>query len=256
MSWQRKYDFQPGTKISSNQMDEEFNQLIAAVNQVQSDDATKDADVRSKAQMSKITNDTGGVKLSVTDKTKNILNELLNLGPGLHTFYSVSGTVNNPTPTVSIRGIFHQTGAGFGWVYAQDSNGDSYENYVDNSNWRGWKSKQTVLYTSTTGIYLTAAQTVTPTKKLSQTNNGWLLIWSDYDPGVGVNDYDWSTSTVIPKFMSVNQNGQANLFAIPSNSTGSVITKKAYVYDDKIVGHDDNSTGGATDVVLRYILEW
>lgn len=32
MSWQRKYDFQPGTKISSSQVDEEFNQLIDIAN--------------------------------------------------------------------------------------------------------------------------------------------------------------------------------------------------------------------------------
>jgi hypothetical protein len=255
MSWSRKYDFQAGTKISSQQVDDEFNQLIAAVNQVQTDDNSKDTDLRSKAQMSKITNDNGGVKLSVTDNTKNILNELLNLGPGYHTFYSVSGTVNNPNASVSIRGIFHQTAAGYGWVYAQDSNGVSYENYVNNSIWKGWKGGQTTLYTST-GIYLVAAQTVTPTKKLSECKNGWILIWSDYDPGTGSNDYDWSTNTFIPKFMGVTQNGQANLFAVPSTSTGTVITKKAYVYDDKIVGHDDNQLNGANDVVLRYVIEW
>jgi hypothetical protein len=256
MSYQRKYDFQAGTRISSNQVDEEFNQLIAAVNQIQSDDNSKDVDLRSRVQMSKITNDNGGVKLSVTDPKKNILNELLNLSPGLHTFYSVSGTVNNPTPSVSIRGVFHQTAQGYGWVYAQDSNGTSYENYVDGSTWRGWKGGQTVLYTSTSGIYLTADQTVTPTKKLSQTKNGWILIFSDYDPGVGANNYDWTTNTIIPKFMGANHNGQPNLFAIPSNSTGTVVTKKAYVYDDKIVGHDDNTANGANDVVLRYIIEW
>jgi hypothetical protein len=253
MSWSRKYDFQAGTKISSQQVDDEFNQLIAAVNQVQTDDNNKDTDLRSKVQMSKITNDNGGVKLSVTDPNKNILNELLNLGPGLHTFYSVSGTNGNPNSSVSIRGVFHQTAQGYGWAYAQDSNGISYENYVDNSIWRGWKGGQTVLWTG--ARYLTSDQTIIPTKKLSQTKNGWLLIWSDFDPGqTNPNDYDWSTSN-IPKYITTISNGANHLWTVPKTPS-STIVKRGNVYDDKIVGHDDNIANGADDVVLRFVLEW
>jgi H-type lectin domain len=37
MPYQRKYDFQAGTVISSNQVDEEFDNLIGAVNTLESD---------------------------------------------------------------------------------------------------------------------------------------------------------------------------------------------------------------------------
>jgi hypothetical protein len=252
MSYQRKYDFQAGTRISSNQVDEEFNQLIAAVNQIQSDDISKDIDLRSRVQMSKITNDSGGVKLSVSDPTKNLLNELINLGVGLHTFYCIAGAINNPSVGKPIRGVFHCTGSGFGWIYAQDSNGDSYENYLDNNNWKGWKTKQAVLWSG--AYYLKSDQTVTPTKKLSQCNNGWILVFSDFDTPSTPNDYDF-TYVYVPKFIGTNHNAANHLWAVPQ-TPANIIVKRGNVYDDKIVGHDDNIVGNGTDVVLRYVLEW
>lgn len=47
MPYQRKYDFQPGTKISSNQVDEEFNNLIKAANDVEA--ATNNVAKRAEA---------------------------------------------------------------------------------------------------------------------------------------------------------------------------------------------------------------
>jgi hypothetical protein len=37
MTYSRKYNFQPGTKISSNQVDEEFDNVIAAANELEAD---------------------------------------------------------------------------------------------------------------------------------------------------------------------------------------------------------------------------
>lgn len=252
MGWSRKYDFQSNTKISSSQVDEEFDQLIAAVNQVQSDDNAKDTDLRNKAQMSKITTDAGAPKLNVTNTGLNLLQELANLGVGLHTFYCITGAVNNPASNRPVRGIFHQTGAGFGWVYCQDSNGDSYRNYLDNNTWKGWKGTQGVLWSGS--YYPNGATTITPSKKLSQCSNGWILVWSDFDTPNTPNDYDWSY-TYIPKFLGANNNGQGHLWSVPKTPALSVV-KRGNVYDDKIVGHDDNALNGGDDVVLRYILEW
>lgn len=39
MPYQRKYDFQPGTRASSSQVDEEFDNLMNAVNTLESDKA-------------------------------------------------------------------------------------------------------------------------------------------------------------------------------------------------------------------------
>jgi hypothetical protein len=91
-----------------------------------------------KIQLSTITDSNGGVKLSVSDVTKDFLQEILNLGVGMHTFYAIGGTVNTPS-AYSVRGIFHYTNTGFGWIYATDSNNNAYTNYYNNSAWRGWQ---------------------------------------------------------------------------------------------------------------------
>jgi hypothetical protein len=104
------------------------------------------------------------------------------------------------------------------------------------------------------------ASALVPTKKLSECQNGWIIIWSDYDPGVGSNDYDFVTH-VIPKWYGTAMNGKSHLFTIPialSASTYTLTNKRLYIYDDKIVGHDDNvsASTGTNDAVIRAILEW
>jgi hypothetical protein len=107
--------------------------------------------------------------------------------------------------------------------------------------------------------YMVASSTVTPTKKLSQCKHGWILVWSDYDPGVGANDYDFIYS-YIPKYAGV-LNGKSHLFPLPislSSTAYASTGKRLYIYDDKLVGHDDNSASGSNtnDVCLRAVLEW
>lgn len=264
MSWNRKYDFQAGQRIASGQVDEELNQLIAAVNQIQTDDNSKDADVRSKAQMTKITTDTGAAKINISDTSGDILSSIVSAGTGLYTFYAVSDSNNLPAngTSGSIRGIAHMTSATFGWVYATDFKNNIYTNYMDSGVWRGWHrlvaddDTQSVLWT---GIkYPAAADTITPSKKLSQCKNGWVLVWSDYDVGVGPNDSDFAFS-YIPKgdpFL-----GKNHLFTISNNLSASalnVIVKKLLVSDASLVGYDENNVTATTtnDVVLRNVLEW
>ncbi|SMQ75977.1 hypothetical protein SAMN05444673_2595 [Bacillus sp. OV166] len=126
------------------------------------------------------------------------------------------------------------------------------------------ENAQTVLWTG--AGYPPAASTITPTKKLSECKNGWILRWSDYDPGVGSNDYDFYESPVF-KQRGVSANGKSEMFEIPTSlsaTTSSYVNKRLYIYDDKIVGHDDNSVGGngssasygSNDVVLREIVEF
>ncbi|KZN96173.1 hypothetical protein AZI98_08910 [Aeribacillus pallidus] len=111
-------------------------------------------------------------------------------------------------------------------------------------------------------MYLQASQTVTPSKPLSQCRNGWVLVWSDYDPGVGANDADFHV-TLIPKKYGEVYAGKIFFAMVPVYATASTVDyviKKLYIYNDRIVGHDDNMSGNdgnnAFDVVLRNIWEW
>lgn len=259
MPWQRKYDFQSGTKISSNQMDEEFNQLIAAVNQVQTDDNSKDTNLRSKAQMTKITNDTGGLKISVTTTTGNILQSIVSAGVGFHTFYAVTGSLNLPPDTAgSIRGIAHMTTSGIGWVYATDFKNNIFTNYLDNGTWSGWRhlvsNKDTQEELWSGEYYMHAAQTVTPSKKLTECRNGWILVWSDYNSGAGAGNFDFHYSYV-PKFIGTKHNGAGHLFSVP-RTPDTLIVKDISVFNDKLTGAAGNEISPDNDVALRYVLEW
>ncbi len=253
MTWSRLYDFQPGTTISSSQVDDEFNQLIAIVNTL---DGT-DTNIKASAQMTKITTNDGGVKLSVSDKTKDFLAELLALGKGLHTFYAVSGAKNNPS-TQSIRGIAHITSEGYAWVLAFDLNKNMYVNYQDNGSWKGWNPpKQNILWEG--NVYPYDTDTIKPSKKLSECQHGWVLVWSDYVVGSGSRDLEWYT-TLIPKSFAGFDKGGGFIEQIPTSlgtgdGTGKVATKYLYINDGDITGGTINSTGENRLAVLRKVIE-
>lgn len=267
MAWQRIYDFQPGTKISSSQVDTEFDQLIDAVNKNQADILKNNSDIRGIAQLSKITADNGLMKLNVSATATDVLASLVALGGGLHTFYCIAGCVNNPTTNKPLRGIAHFTATqgNFGWVLATDSDGVMWTNYINNGAWKGWKS---LGYDNLGSVPLwegasmpVGATTITPTKKLSECRNGWILLWSDYDPPTSTEkDVDFVYS-YIPKYSGTAISSKNHSFIVPnfsSDTTTNYCVKKIWVYDTKLVGHDDNasSTTGANDVVLRAVLEW
>lgn len=262
MPIQRKYDFKPGTKISSDQVDEEFNQLISQINQVEDDDNSKDADVRSKAQMTKITSDTGSMKLSANKTTDDILNEILNAGVGLHTFYAVTGSINLPPNGISIRGVAQLTAANFGWVWCIDYQNQMWTNYLNNNIWSGWRQlathDQNILWSG--ALYPMAGQTITPSKKLSECAKGWILVWSDYTVGSGANDYRWHTN-VVPKTFASFDNGGGMLFHVPTSlgtgdGTGTFASKYFYINDATLTGHTINDTNDNRFMVLRKVIEF
>ncbi|MED3562237.1 right-handed parallel beta-helix repeat-containing protein [Bacillus xiapuensis] len=122
-------------------------------------------------------------------------------------------------------------------------------------------AKSTILWTGNS--YMAGASTATPTKKLSECRNGWVLVWSDYDPGVGSNDYNF-VHTMVPKEMAQLHNGAESYFSILSSfspSSANIAGKALNIYDDRIVGNDLNGTGAnggkySDDVCLRYIIEY
>lgn len=221
------------------------------------------------AKSLQMTADDGDVAVSWTNQ--DVVAKIKALPTGMYTAYAKSGTTNNPKSVEAWRFMVHKTGATYGWVMAFGSFGSVYTGYVDNGTWRGWKciwdNTPTPLWTG--AMYMSSSnstpQTVTPSKKLSECRNGWLLLWSDYDPGRGANDADFVT-TMIPKKnpSGGTWGGKSFLCDIPryvgsdpdDTSTEKRIIKPIYVHDDCIKGSYQNASGDRNDVVLRAVYEW
>ena len=220
------------------------------------------------------TNSTGGVEYSYgSGSGKNVLTEISNMPTGLHTAYAISGTTGNPRTSESFRFLVHKTSTTIGWVLAWDAQGSFFTNYQSAANtFKGWKCiydtnpNSMILWSGAS--YLTSTnstpQVVTPSKKLSECRTGWLLLWSDYDPGDGANDSDFCT-TFIPKFTPSGGTwgGKAFYCDIPMYvggdatdlSTEKRCIKPIYVHDNCIKGSYQNASGGRNDVVLRAVYE-
>ncbi|MEK5498447.1 hypothetical protein [Bacillus sp. FSL M8-0077] len=100
------------------------------------------------SQLIKITNDTGGVRVSV-GATENLLDKLTETGKTFGTFYSPAGVQDNPSALAS-RGFYHFTSSDsnnkgtFGWVIAIDYKNNMFTNYLDlNLGWQGWRRSLT-----------------------------------------------------------------------------------------------------------------
>lgn len=216
-----------------------------------------------------MTDSTGGVSFSVT--SGDMLSIIKGWDKGVYTAYFAGGTAvtNLPKTAESWRCIVHKTAALFGWVLAFGTSGSVYSNYLDNGTWKGWRAIYDVnpapLWGSS-GYYMTAGHTVTPSKKLSECAHGWLLLWSDYDPDTTTtNEKDFYT-TVIPNRTPSGGAWSNKLFYcdIPryvGDNTSDIdterrIIKQIYISDDKIVGHNTNNLDERNDVVLRAVYEF
>lgn len=103
-----------------------------------------------------------------------------------------------------------------------------------------------------------AGQTITPSKKLSECRNGWVLVWSDYDETTGVANSSQVATAIIPK-----QIAPCNSFysIIPSaiGTTGTVTSagKSLSVTDASLSGYVGNvATTDGQDVCLKAIYEY
>ncbi|MDY0395443.1 hypothetical protein RWE15_14580 [Virgibacillus halophilus] len=98
--------------------------------------------------------------------------------------------------------------------------------------------------------YPTASQVVKPAKTLSECRNGWILQWQRYAKGSGRVDSNYQT-TLIPK----NLKGRG-VRVLLADRWGPVVYKYLYVYDDRMEGHNSNSTGDNHNQALTEVLEW
>lgn len=208
----------------------------------------------------------------VTWSNQDVVAKIKALPTGMYTAYAKAGTTNNPKTTEGWRFLVHKTTNAVGWVQAFGSSGSMFLGTVDSDGWKGWKcifdADPTPLWTGK--LYMAGTdstpQTVTPSKKLSECRNGWLLLWSDYDPDTSTaNDADFAT-TIIPKSNATggNWNGKSFLCDIPRYIGSNVndvdterrIMKTLYIYDNYIKGSPNNNKGDRNDVVLRAVFEW
>lgn len=210
--------------------------------------------------------DNGDVKESLAGK--DVIATISAKGAGMYTFYSPASTASNPPVNApketSFRYICHKSSQLYGWVIAFGALGDVFTGYFDNGNWRGWKciyeSSPSQLWTGT--LYPIASHTITPSKKLSECRNGWILVWSEYDSETSSPNGSEQVTTVIPKKNSsgANWSGQSMIVPVATNLTSAgVLTtagKRIYIYDDKITGNAVNSVAPANNAVLRAIYEF
>ncbi|WP_194189665.1 pyocin knob domain-containing protein [Clostridium chrysemydis] len=108
--------------------------------------------------------------------------------------------------------------------------------------------------------YMGSGQSAWPSRHLMDCQNGWILVWSDYDQGPNnANDYNWCYS-YIPKNSPANGKAQNQFFQVSTNENGDMTVKGLIIYNNRIDGVDPTgnaqSSGKWHDVVLRYVLEY
>lgn len=111
------------------------------------------------------------------------------------------------------------------------------------------------------GWYMLASQTIYLEEKLSEQQNGVILVWSYYDPP---NAQNWSWNfTVIPKIFTTDNPSTGGMCTFMANNAtfGSVAVKYLYIYDNKITGNENNSKTGTGTTGIKYannkfVLRW
>lgn len=213
------------------------------------------------------TNDIGGVKFSFNASSgKNLLTEIASWPQGVHTGYIAANMGGNPNSAEAFRVVVHKTAATIGWIVAFGSSGSIYTNYQNTTTtFRGWRRIYEVesepLWVGTS--YMNSGQSCSPTKKLSECQNGWMLEWCDFDASTNTaNNFNYVQTPVYKRNRLGDWNGQNMMFALPiyiaNDGTGAIVTvKQLLISDDKISGHVANGVGSNNqDVVLRAVYEF
>lgn len=206
----------------------------------------------------------GTPKLSITDTSKNILTEFLNLGVGFHTVYAASNVLDLPPTTGGYRCIGHVHTANTAWIMAIHTNGSTYVNFRFEGEWVGWRA----LYEHTpaplwTGESLLAEGVIRPSKPLNMCAHGWQLVFSDWNDDTSTGSSTDLSTVLIPKrnLTGANWGGSSFLCMIPTyladDGTFTTTVKKVYVYPDRLEGWANNVVSGAQmDTALRAIYEY
>lgn len=111
----------------------------------------------------------------------------------------------------------------------------------------------------TSGMYMTGGHTANLTETVSSQPHGIVLVFSYYN-GTSDTNFNWQCFFVPKQLVSLSSSGHT--FTLGRGKFSAVATKYLYIYDNCIVGHDDNNaTGTANGItyannkfVLRYVI--
>lgn len=108
-----------------------------------------------------------------------------------------------------------------------------------------------------------ADQTITPSKKLSECANGWLLVFSDYDTANNAGYNSEFVYKYVPKRIHTDfsVNSALSFFEVPTamNESGAytMTVKRLSILNDKIIGYAGNTaTDAGKDTCLRAVYEF
>lgn len=88
---------------------------------------------------------------------------------------------------------------------------------------------------------MNGSQTAYISQNLSTQQHGIVLVWQAYDNG-SVKNWHFNYN-FIPKWHALYKAGTGVSLWLTNDVGSQVASKYIYVYDDKLVGHDNNSSG-------------
>lgn len=111
----------------------------------------------------------------------------------------------------------------------------------------------------TSGMYMTSGHTASLKEPISFQRNGIVLVFSAYN-GASDTNYSWQCFFVPKQLVAISTSGHT--FTLNRGKYTYTGTKYLYIYDTKIVGHDDNNLSGTNNgitydnskFVLRYVI--
>jgi hypothetical protein len=101
-------------------------------------------------------------------------------------------------------------------------------------------------------VYPLSEDTITPSKRLSECANGWLLRWQRRTAsGLENNNYQY---TYIPKIHLLSSNGGVRV--VLGSTGGTYVFKYIYVDANKITGHATNEQDNNHNIALSGVFEY
>lgn len=233
---------------------------------VDGSDAEKIVDLvytlQTELEATKITDANGSVKLQLSDSSSDILASFVGLGIGFHTISALAGVQNLPKNAgCYLMGQYVATG--YGYLYAMCADGSVYSNIYFNSKWAGWRClfdvKPGLLWSG--ALYPNSGVTITPSRKLSECQHGWILTFSQYSNGASEDNL--IQTYCIPKIDYTGESWGGIQVIIPliystNNQTGVILQccKGFMVFDDKLVSTDLNTVSPSNNMVIRSVQEY
>lgn len=137
----------------------------------------------------------------------------------------------------------------------QNSAEDIQANFEELSNGKQEKSNLSRGQKLWSGAAYPQADFTYPSKKLSECENGWVLVFQSYKGGGVVNAWDVSYH-LVEKNSALMHSGQNTKIESFNTGGASKVYKQVYLTDNSIKGHDTNGEGTNGSQVLSEVWSW